>query len=258
MRLYFRYFSIHLKRAMQYKVSFLLALISRVFLALTVFLGIHFMFQRFHTVDGFTYSDVLLCYATVLLSFSLAECLARGFDSFSSMISNGEFDRILVRPRNEILQVLGTRIEFTRLGRALMALCMFLYATVNGGIQWNVSRVLTLIFMVLGGTAIFSGLFLLYAGMCFFTIEGLEFFNVFTDGMNEHGRYPLSIYGKRVLQFTTYIVPFALVQYYPLMYVLGKDGGPYCMFLPLIAMLFLIPCWLFWRFGVRKYKSTGS
>lgn len=258
MKLYLKYFSIHLKSVMQYKVSFFLTVLSRIFLSLTVFLGIHFMFQRFHTVEGFTYSDVLLCYAVVLLSFSLAECLARGFDTFATMISNGEFDRVLVRPRNEILQVLGSRIEFTRLGRALTSLGMFIYAVVNGGIDWNLSRVLTLIFMVLGGTAIFSGLFLIYATLCFFTLEGLEFINVFTDGMNEHGRYPLSIYGKRVLQFCTYIIPFALVQYYPLMYVLGKGGTPHYMFLPLLALLFLVPCWLFWRFGVRKYKSTGS
>ncbi len=258
MKLYLKYFSIHLKSVMQYKISFLLTALSRVFLSLTVFLGIHFMFLRFHTVEGFTYSDVLLCYAVVLLSFSLAECLARGFDTFATMISNGEFDRVLVRPRNEILQVLGSRIEFTRLGRALTSLCMFIYAVVNGGIDWNIARVLTLLFMVIGGTAIFSGLFLIYASLCFFTIEGLEFINIFTDGMSEHGRYPLSVYGKRVLQFCTYIIPFSLVQYYPLMYVLGKGGGTYCVFLPLLAMLFLVPCWLFWRLGVRKYTSTGS
>ena len=258
MQLYLKYFSIHLKSAMQYKISFLLTLIGRSFQALTVLFGINFMFRRFYTVEGFTHSDVLLCYAVVMLSFSLAECLARGFDTFSSMISNGEFDRILVRPRNEILQVLGSRIDFTRLGRALMSLCIFIYAIANGDVSWNVSRVITLFFMVLGGTAIFSGLFLLYAGLCFFTIEGLEFINIFTDGMNEHGRYPLSIYGKRVLQFCTYIIPFALVQYYPLMHILGKGGGPHCMFLPLLAMLFLIPCWLFWRLGMRKYTSTGS
>ena len=113
MQLYLKYFSIHLKSAMQYKISFLLTLIGRSFQALTVLFGINFMFRRFYTVEGFTHSDVLLCYAVVMLSFSLAECLARGFDTFSSMISNGEFDRILVRPRNEILQVLGSRIDFT-------------------------------------------------------------------------------------------------------------------------------------------------
>lgn len=258
MRLYLKYFSIQLKSAMQYKVSFLLTALSQAILTLTVFFGIRFMFARFHTVDGFSYSDVLLCYAIVLLSFTLAECLARGFDTFGSIIGNGEFDRIMVRPRNEILQVLGSRIEFTRIGRAAVAVCLLIYAIRNCAIAWNAARVCTLIFMTIGGAAVFSGIFLVYAALCFFTLEGLEFINVFTDGMKEHGRYPLSIYGKRVLQFCTFVVPYALVQYYPLMYLLGRGGGPLAMLLPILATLFLIPCWLLWRFGVRHYKSTGS
>lgn len=258
MKLYLKYFSIQLKSAMQYKVSFLLTALSQAALTLTVFLGIRFMFARFHTVEGFTYSDVLLCYAVVLLSFTLAECVFRGFDSFASVIGNGEFDRIMVRPRNELFQVLGSRIEFTRIGRAVVAVCLLVYALQNCMIDWNVYRVCTLIFMILGGALLFAGVFLLYAALCFFTLEGLEFINVLTDGMKEHGRYPLSIYGKHVLQFCTFVVPYALVQVYPLMYLLGKGGGPLTMLLPVLASLFLIPCWLFWRFGVRHYKSTGS
>ena len=63
------------------------------------------MFQRFHEVKGFTYSEVLICYALVLVEFSLAEMFARGFDSFSGMVRHAEFDRVLVRPRNEVLQM---------------------------------------------------------------------------------------------------------------------------------------------------------
>ena len=62
-------------------------------------LTIRFMFLRFYEVDGFTFPEVLLCFAVVLMDFALAECFARGFDTFASMLGNGMFDRILVRPR---------------------------------------------------------------------------------------------------------------------------------------------------------------
>ena len=62
---------------------------------------------------------------------------------------------------------------------------------------------MTLIFMILGGIVLFAGVYLIFAGLCFFTLEGLEFINILTDGMREHGRYPLSIYGKGVLTFCT-------------------------------------------------------
>lgn len=126
------------------------------------------------------------------------------------------------------------------------------------GIQGKVTRGLTVIFMLLGGCAVFSGLFMIYAAFCFFTLEGLEFMNVFTDGGREYGKYPIDVYGKRMLQFATIIIPYTLVQYYPLQYLLGRTESVVYIILPLIAIVFLIPCWLFWRFGVRRYKSSGS
>lgn len=258
MKLYFKYFSIHLKSVMQYKTSFLLTVISQTVLGLTEFLAIQFMFMRFHSIEGFTLSEVLLCFACIKLSFSLAECVARGFDTFPSMISNGEFDRILVRPRNEILQVLGSKAEFTRVGRALVSVVLLVYAVTHIQVAWDLPRALTVALMILGGAVIFSAIFLIYAGFCFHTIEGLEFMNIFTDGAKEHGAYPLTVYGKGVLRFFTYIVPYALVQVYPLLYVIGRHDDPWVMLFPVLACWFLLPAWLFWRYGVHKYKSTGS
>lgn len=257
-KLYGHYVSIHIKSMMQYKLSFLLTAIGQFLVSFNVFLGIMFMFQRFSNVEGFTYSEVLLCFAIVLMEFSLAECFARGFDQFSSMVKDGEFDRVLVRPRGTILQVLGSKFELTRCGRMLQAIVMFIYGIHVSNIDWNFGKVITVIFMLTGGTAVFSGLFLVYAALCFFTLEGLEFMNVFTDGGREFGRYPIGIYGKRILQFCTFIIPYALVQYYPLLYLLGRRQNVGWVFVPLLAVLFLIPCYGLWRFGVRKYQSSGS
>ena len=190
MRLYGRYMSLNIRSAMQHKASFFLQIAGQLMTSLTTFVGLFFMFQRFHRVKGYTYSDVLLCFSIVLMQFSLAEMFARGFDAFSGMVRRGEFDRVLVRPRNEALQVLGSRFELTRIGRLLQAVIIFIYGMATTGVTWTAGRVLTVLIMLLGGTALFSGLFLVYAALCFFTIEGLEFMNVFTDGGREYGKYP--------------------------------------------------------------------
>ena len=115
-----------------------------------------------------------------------------------------------------------------------------------------------MIFMLISGAAVFSGLFMVYAALCFFTLDGLEFMNVLTDGAREYGKYPIGIYGKRMLQFCTVIVPYALIQYYPLLYLLGRTTSLWNMVMPLFAVIFLIPCYVLWRVGVRHYKSSGS
>lgn len=258
MRLYLKFMGIHLKSEMQYKMSFLLTAIGQFLVSFNVFLGVLFMFDRFHEVKGYRLSEVLLCYSIVLLSFSIAEMFFRGFDMFSSTISNGEFDRILLRPRNAILLVACGKMEFTRIGRMLQAFVMLAYGITASRLTWDISKVFTLILMIVGGSVIFGGVFIIYAGVCFFTIEGLEFMNILTDGAREHGKYPLDVYGKGVLRFCTFVVPYALFLYYPFLYLIGKVTGWYYILLPVIGCLFMVPCLLFWRYGVRHYQSIGS
>ncbi|MGI6622780.1 MAG: ABC-2 family transporter protein [Acetivibrionales bacterium] len=50
----------------------------------------------------------------------------------------------------------------------------------------------------------------------------------------------------------------ALFQYYPFLYLTGKSDDVRLMFLPFAGFVFMIPCYAFFRLGVRKYKSTGS
>ena len=257
-KLYLHYVSINVRCMMQYKTSFLLTAIGQFLVSFNVFLGIFFMFLRFSKVEGFTYSEVLLCYAIILLEFSLAEMVARGFDTFSGMVKSGDFDRILVRPQNEIVQVLGNKFELTRIGRMIQAVAMFVYGIMKSDVVWDIPKVCTVIFMLVGGTAVFSALFLIYAALCFFTLDGLELMNVFTDGAREFGKYPIGIYGNKILLFTTFAIPYALIQYYPVLYILEKRSSMMYMLLPLAACWFFIPALLLWKFGVRHYKSSGS
>ena len=257
-KLYGKYFSIHLRSQMEYKASFLMMTLGQFLVSFSALLTIRFMFLRFYEVDGFTFPEVLLCFAVVLMDFALAECFARGFDTFASMLGNGMFDRILVRPRGLVFQVIATKIELSRLGRLLQAILVFCIALPESGVSWTADKILTLVLMVVVGVVVFTCLFVVYAALCFFTTEGLEFMNIFTDGGRAFGMYPFSIYGKEVLRFFTYCVPLALFQYYPLLYLTGRSQNRFYMFVPLFGLLFVLPAALLWQIGLRHYKSTGS
>lgn len=258
MKLYLKFLGIHLRSAMQYKASFFMTVLGQFLSTFTIFLGVTFIFQRFHEIGSFTYEHVLICYSVVLTAFTLAECFFRGFDEFPSMISNGEFDRVLVRPRNEIFLVLCSKLELTRIGRLLQSAVMIGWAIPNCGIQWTFAKALVLLYMLLGGTLMFGGLFLVYAALTFFTTEGLETMNIFTDGGRDHGKYPFSVYGKPVLMILTFLVPLACFQYWPLTWLIGMNDNILCALAPTLSILFILPCYLLWRIGLRRYKSTGS
>ena len=258
MYLYLKYFSIHLKSVMQYKASFFMTALGQCLVSFSTFFGIYFMFTRFNAVEGYTYEQTLICFSSMLMAFSITEMFARGFDVFPRMISNGEFDRVLVRPRNIVFQVLSSKMEFTRASRLLQAIAVLCYAVPNCGVAWTPGKIAVLCLMIICGSAVFFCLFLVYAAFSFFTIEGLEFMNILTDGGREFGRYPFSIYGDGILRFLTFVVPLALCQYYPLLYLLDFEQAVFYRLSPLIGLLFALPCGAFFAYGVKKYKSTGS
>lgn len=256
--LYRRYISIILRSAMQYKASFLLGAAGQFFLSFNELAGLSFIFARFSVVKGYSYQEVLLCYGIMLLGYSVAQCQARGFESFHYLVRSGEFDRMLVRPRAAVLQVLGSRFEINRFFRILLALAMFFYGAGHCRVVWSAGKITTVLIMVFGVVLLFTGLFLLGASISFFTVEDGGFLNVLIYGGNTHGKYPVDIYGRRMLKFCTYVIPYALVQYYPLQYLLGRTAHWEYALYPFGTVFFLFICYAAWRFGMRHYQSAGS
>ncbi|MCK4259614.1 MAG: ABC-2 family transporter protein [Halanaerobiales bacterium] len=260
MRMYFKYMLILLKSQMQYRASFLLLSFGQFFVPFFVFAGLYFMFERFGNLKGWDFFEVALCFAIIHMAFSISECFARGFDAFSGLVVRGEFDRVLVRPRSTVLQVLGSKFEFTRIGRLVQSVSVLIWAILNLTIKWNIFKIIMLILMIVSGVFVFTGIFILAATLCFWTIQGIEVANIFTDGGREMAQYPLNIYKKWVTRFFTFVIPFGCVNYLPLMYLLGRANGNELLYMitPLFGILFIIPCLLIWQFGVKHYKSTGS
>lgn len=257
MKLYLKFLSIHFRSAMTYRASFFLSCLGHLLITTNVFLSVVFLLDRFDSVGGYTLPQLALCFSVILSATSLAECFGRGFDAFSKILSQAQFDRMMVRPRSLAFQVLCQDMKPTMLARLLQAVVMLVWAVNSGAVAWTPAKALVLAGMILCGAAVFFGMFLIGAAMCFFTLESLEIINIFTDGPREYGKYPFGVYGRPVLLVLTFLVPLALVQHWPLQYLFGRGPGWYGL-LPAVSLLFLIPCALLWRLGVRHYRSTGS
>ncbi len=258
MKLYFQYAAMHVRSAMQYKLGFVLSMAGQFFSTLFTFLAMYLLFERFGSIQGYSFGEVAVCFGVINVAFALTQCFARGFDVFSRLIVRGDFDRYLLRPRALALQVLGADFELTRIGRVAFSFVVLAIAVVSLETTWTFARALTMGLMCLGGTAIMAGVYILGATMCFFTVQGLEVINIFTDGGREIAGYPLTIYFKGLTYFFTFVIPFGMVNYLPLRFVAGQSANPAYMLLPLLGALFLIPSIAVWYWGARHYLSTGS
>ena len=71
-------------------------------------------------------------------------------------------------------------------------------------------------------------------------------------------QYPIGIFKKGFVIFFTVVIPYAFVNYYPLLYFVGKSNNILYCFSPLIVFIYLIPCLYLFKLGIKRYASTGS
>ena len=258
MKHYFRALTLHLKSDLEYRTSFIFSFISQIIVFFSYYFVILSLFTKFNNIKGFTLYEVLLCFSIIQFGFSFNEVFARGLDRFDNLIIEGSFDRILLRPRNIIIQVLYNEGDFVKTSRIIHAIIILIISLINLHIKWNIYKVICLLLMIISGILIFFSIFLLAASYCFITVQGLEVRNVFTDGGKHMAQYPIGIFNKGFILFFTFIIPYAFVNYYPLLYVIGKSNNIYYAFSPLLLFLYLIPCIIIFYLGVKRYESVGS
>ncbi len=258
MRLIFNYMSLHLKVKMQYKLSFFLTLIAQVLLMSLELFVISSLFQKFNLLNLYSIHELYFVFSVVWFGFSLAQMLGRGFDKFSNLLINGSFDLLLIRPQNIFLQIIGSDIFYEKISRIISSFILFIYSStqiINGV---NIWKILLLLLMLLGSFLIFFSIFIVGASICFYTIQGLEFVNIFTDGTKQLAQYPMGIYNKLVRGIFTYIVPICLINYYPIDYLRGYTNSICYLLLPLISCSSILLALVLFKHGMKHYKSSGS
>jgi len=248
----------HLKSSFEYRLNTLLLSISSVVTILAELLSIVLLFQGFKSVGEWGFYETELMFGIIISVFSFTECFARGFDEFPSLIKSGQLDRLLVRPVNIFYQILGSKIEFSKLARFFSGIVIVIISLIHLSIEWTFVKVIVLIMTFICGAIVIFGLMLIIAGISVFTVENLEFTNILTNGAKEIAYYPINIYGKWLKNIFTFIIPVACFNYLPVSYLLGMKSQIIYALSPLIGLLFIIPCILFFNFALKKYQGTGT
>ncbi|MBQ6495095.1 MAG: ABC-2 family transporter protein [Bacilli bacterium] len=258
MKIYLNSLKLYFKSQLEYKKSFITGLLSQILIMFTYYFIIIALFDKFDNIKGYTKYEVLLCFAIIQFGFSITETFARGIDVFENLIIRGEFDRLLLRPKNILLQVLSSDYDLIKISRVIQAIIILIISLIKLNIKFNIYKIITISLILISSITIFFSIFLLMASYCFITVQGLEVKNLFTDGGKQIAQYPISIYNKHFIFIFTFLIPYAFVNYYPLLYLLGKSNNKIYVLSPLIVFIYLIPSILSFKWGIKKYTSVGS
>jgi ABC-2 type transport system permease protein len=256
--------ALSVRAQLQYRVSFALMAFGSFVASAVEAVGIWALFERFGSLGQWRLAEVAFLYGLVNVAFAMCEALGRGFDVFArDFVKTGAFDRLLLRPRSTVLQLAGHELQLHRIGRLAQGLIVLGWAIWMLEIDWQAWRIALFLATLLAALAFFYGLFVIQAALAFWTIESLELMNTLTYGGAETAQYPLAVYRPWFRRFFTYVVPLGCISYFPSLAIIGIDdplgtGRAFQIAAPLAGYLFLGAALAFWRFGIRRYTSTGS
>lgn len=254
--------SIHAR--MQYRLDSFVATLAVFVRESTNIIVIYLALLKFDKINDWNVNEMLFLFSILFLTYSFVVSLFADLRDFSCMIREGRFDRLIVRPRGLLFQLILNNADLmASVGHGTLGIVLFLISAGRVGIQWDLVTILYYVSAIIGGVLIQGGMFIFFSALSFYFVETNSIREIFYWNMRKFAGYPISIYSKLIQGLMIYVVPFAFVNYFPAQYLLRKADMAnyneiYMYMAPVVGVVVYIVAYCFWRISVKRYTSTGN
>lgn len=249
---------------MEYKASFLFLLFALTFYYLGQLGVILVVLTKFKNINGWTLSEMAMLYGLLVFSQGVATLLFAPLNNFETLIINGDFDRLLVRPLNPLPQILVNSFEISSIAHFVIGATALYYGSTRAGVEWTLYKASFLPFVIAGAVLIHGGIRLAVSAVAFWTIRNRALVHTIVYSTKEFILYPVSIYNMWMQVLLTLVFPLAFINFYPSHYFLARDASgllfhPAIQYMTPVAGIAVFGlAYGLWRMGVSHYQSVGS
>jgi ABC-2 type transport system permease protein len=196
--------------------------------------------------EGWTIYEVLLIQSVFTMSMAIADMSFHGI-MWATMfaVREGNFEMVLLMPVDTMFLLMAKTFSIDGIGLLLGGIAIFIISLINLTaptlIMW-----LQFVAMFVVGMMVMLGISLIMAATSFKWVGNSRIPEIF-DSLRSFGKYPQSIFPKTVLIVSSYVLPVAMIGFFPAAALLGRGG--YVMFYA------ILPCVLFMTLGILLYRS---
>lgn len=249
---------------LQYRIDALVATLAVFVRESANIIVIYLALLKFDRINGWNIDEMLFLFSILFLTYAIVVALFADLRDFSCMIREGRFDRLMIRPRGLLFQlILNNADVLATAGHGTLGILLFVVSAGRVGIEWNVVTILYYVSAIIGGVLIQGGIFIFFSALSFYFVETNSMREIFYWNMRKFAGYPISIYSKVIQILMIYVVPFAFVNYFPAQYLLRKEDmalypEAFMYMAPLVGVVIYLMAYGFWRVSVKRYTSTGN
>jgi len=205
---------------------------------------------------GWNVYEVLLIQSVFTMAMAIADMSFHGI-MWATMLAvrEGNFEMVLLMPVDTMFLLMAKSFSIDAIGLLIGGATIFIIAIAHIGVP---SLVIWLQFIALFiiGLMVMLGIALMMAATSFKWVGNSRIPEIF-DSVRSFGKYPQSIFPKSILLAATYIIPVAMIGFFPAAALMGR--GSYAMFGAVIpCILFMAAGISLYRYMVRMYQGVGG
>lgn len=268
MRKYVKAFTLGLQNALEYRMNFLLTLLSclfpiliQYFLWATIFAG-----KSNAAILGYKLNEIII-YA--IFAALLSKLVATGFEyDVSNDVKSGQLSKFIVQPigyfQYRISSFLGEKIpQIIIVTIILFSILVLLKFFLHIDIEITIARVL--VFFLVVPFSIIMNFFIFYClsvfSFWFLEVWGIFFTFTLLSSIASGGIFPLDMFGETINKLLNFL-PFKYIVFFPINVINGKlpwdeiVNGIQLQFAWIFALFLLSK--LLWRKGMQRFESVGG
>lgn len=262
LQLYGAFVALYFKSRREYHFNFVAGLLANFYTYFFVYATFWVLTQKFDQLGGWDFKELTLLYSLNLLTYAVSGTLFWYSIYFlEEKILSGELDRYLVRPRGVIVQLACQQFGYTFLGQVGVVLLFLIPNLTQLADHFDLAKGLYLVAALAGGILLQASGVILTGALSFRILRSREVGQIFYYNLREFINYPLNMFPGLVKTTLTFALPWAFINYYPALLILGKAQNSTEVLLgwlaPVVGVVaFGFSIWIF-QLGLRRYSGAG-
>lgn len=156
----------------QYRANAILSSLAVFMREATGIIVIYFTMMNFDSLNGWNISELLFLYSLLFLTYGIMILFFTGLRDFGVTVRNGNFDRLILRPRGLLFQLIFSNADwFAAIGHGGLGIALFIISAGKVGIVWNPVTICYYVLIVIGGVLIQGAIFLIIATLNIYLLQ---------------------------------------------------------------------------------------
>lgn len=257
-KIYFKIVAQDIKSKMSYRADFIISTLGMIATNIVGFVSFWILFNKFPSINGWGYYEMLFLYGFSLVSITPTQCLLDNNWNLRMYVYSGDFIKYCFRPINLFFYYESEIFDVKGLGQLFFGIGTLVYSWYKLALPVNGLMIIKMTVFLITASLIMMALQNAAAATCFW-IQNSFYVLDLSLKLKDYAKYPVTIYNSVFKFIFTFILPVAFISYYPSLVVLRPDKVPVLSWLsPFIGVLFFILSYMVWMKGASKYDGSGS